>query len=431
MTTLPLVLAVLSLPLSVYGDGDEPFEWSASFDLTVSNGYSWRAEKTGCPLSSQSYAEATMKIAVIAIANTSLAGLKAAEETAEDAFKSATDLQVNGGSIMTGMGYNLVFKNDQSMSSYPISVTVAGSYGIYAEHIPTEFEFENHYLVDESDNDVEPVAVEGGPVGHSHGHVGECILGTARPDCECTNAGKMDCRQREKMIEQMKVLMDNDCNKSCNCYKEVCRDAFFFIDMHHSGCDEDDLPKDIEENYHDYEGACQRCYQPPHQNMALPQCDFSPCNKEYALGNTTLLNTPACQADRCQNETCQSAWRHVIAHHDSCCSDTTPELLEEKFHDFEETCLLGCRLRFNETYVANCNAPKNQGLRSDSNKDDDGLSEGGLIAIVVVVVVVALVILGALIFYCYLKPKTIEEARKTPMKLATQTSAQDELKAAV
>mmetsp|Transcript_4674 Transcript_4674/g.8422 ORF Transcript_4674/g.8422 Transcript_4674/m.8422 type:complete len:143 (+) Transcript_4674:305-733(+) len=137
---------------------------------------------------------------------------------------------------------------------------------------------------------------------------------------------------------------------------------FYFVDMHHSACDENALPMAVEEGFHDFEGACQRCYESPHQNPALEACNPIDC-KDYdsITSNITYLSTPSndCITSQCAAGDCQASWQTVIAYHDTCCDEDLPETIEESFHDFEEVCLFGCNVQAPEGYEVDCTLPKN------------------------------------------------------------------------
>jgi len=399
-------------------------EWAASFDLT-SGSYTWRSQKTGCPLSAQSYAEETMNFVVLSLPNSTAPGLESAHEIASsvlDGSNSPLVPRLNGEALAVGIGYTLTFDQNSPQTLFPITIISDGAYGIFTEHNPAELEFDAHYLFDSNEVDVEPVVVDGEGEEHEHGHSEECVPPTSLPDCECTNAGPLDCGDTTKVTEAFETLEANSCNSGCNCYDPVCRDAFFIVDMYHSGCDADDVPAMVETNFHNYEGSCQSCFIRPYQNPALPQCTPATCEEpSAAISNFTLLQDLNCSLSQCQDEPCKSAWRVVISHHDSCCESDVPEMIEDGFHDFEESCLGGCNIVFEENYVVDCAAPKNAGLSDGPSRDDDDndekLSTGEVIAIVVPIVVVVCAVGFALLYYCYLKPQTEDETRKAPAKL--------------
>uniref|UniRef100_A0A7S3YE20 Uncharacterized protein n=1 Tax=Lotharella globosa TaxID=91324 RepID=A0A7S3YE20_9EUKA len=318
-------------------DGDHAFEWAASFDLMANQPYVWQAQKTGCPVENQSYADPSMMFVMVPLDNSTAEGLEAAEETAEELFEGDL-IVVSPGfqSIMPGVGIQLTFDDEVSTSMFPFNVTKSGAYGIFLEHDPSEFEFDEHYLVSDGE-DVEAVALLFEEEdGHSHGHTTECVELTDRPDCSCLTAdmGEMNCENTTKVEEAYQYLVSNKCNEGCNCYDEGCAMNFYFLDMHHKGCDEDALPLEVEEGFHDFEGSCQRCYQQPYMNPALDACDPIDCKDRDSIeANITYLSTPLndCITTGCAAGDCQEAWRTMIAYHDSCCDSDLPETIEETY----------------------------------------------------------------------------------------------------
>jgi len=174
--------------------------------------------------------------------------------------------------------------------------------------------------------------------------------------------------------------------------------------------------------FHWFEGACVRCYEKPFQNPVLATCGTSRCVKADVASNLTIVtqcvNDNQCNAN---NATCAAAWNNVILEHDSCCESDLPDNLGTLFHQYEESCTAGCNIPFNATYATNCADAKNTAYvrSSSSDDDDDKLKTGALVAIVVVVAVVVIAVLFGLLYFCYLKPKTIEEAQTGPVPMAS------------
>lgn len=220
--------------------------------------------------------------------------------------------------------------------------------------MPTEFEHDAHFLFDGSGTDIESIAETGIEGGHDHG-VSTCVAPTARPDCSCTAAGTLDCTDQTAITNAWQTLVQNNCNSSCTCYDNTaCRDAFFVIDLHHSGCNATHLPQYIEEGYHDYEPSCQRCYTPPYQDPNYGSCGVENCtDSEGVINQWNILTngTFNCSGNGCQSAICSSAWNAVVAHHDGCCFSDIPQVIEDDYHTWETTCVGGCNLNYNTSYV--------------------------------------------------------------------------------
>mmetsp|Transcript_32434 Transcript_32434/g.60324 ORF Transcript_32434/g.60324 Transcript_32434/m.60324 type:complete len:455 (-) Transcript_32434:403-1767(-) len=441
-----LLLVTLAVFADEHGEDGHAIEYGGSFTLMPNVGYTWQAQKTGCPLTQQSYADPTMKFIIVELTNTSRAALMAAEEAAEELLE-AQNLPVvrSTNQIPVGTAVTLEFDQSVGTSQFPISVEPSANnpnnaYGIFTEHGPLEFEFDQHYLIDSDGTDVEPEALMAeGDGEHAHGHSEECVLPTDRPDCGCTNAGTLNCGDPDDVLRSFEYLENNACSEQCNCYQEGCRDAFFVVDMHHSGCNAEQLPKIVEEKFHDYELSCQRCYTSPFQNPVLETCAPIDCkNSDIINGNYSLLETPECLADRCKSAECQKAWQITIAYHDECCGEDLPDALSDGFHDLEEVCLGGCNIPEVEGYTVNCSLSKNLGFITEgektennddnNNDDDDKLSTGAIVGITIAAVAVFLALAFAVVYKCCLKPAAIDEAHVTAMKMKSSV-AEEEVKA--
>merc|ERR1719326_1126090 len=68
-----------------------------------------------------------------------------------------------------GVCYNLVVDDTKDDTTYTIATDGIKGISFYAQHVPTEFERDRHYLYDTKDKDIEPVAQESAG-GHDHDH---------------------------------------------------------------------------------------------------------------------------------------------------------------------------------------------------------------------------------------------------------------------
>merc|ERR1719331_1741968 len=55
-------------------------------------------------------------------------------------------------------------------STFTIVTTGLSGLAVFAQHVPTEFERDAHYLYDSANVDIEPVAQASGSGGHAHDH---------------------------------------------------------------------------------------------------------------------------------------------------------------------------------------------------------------------------------------------------------------------
>ncbi len=110
--------------------------------------------------------------------------IEAVEETAEGLLEGDDADEKNGGDVLVAaeMAYSLVFDAESEMTVFEIAVAEAGTYVFFTEHMPFEFEANEHFFKDADGTDVEPIAQEPdmdhdhdhdhGHDDHAHGHDG-------------------------------------------------------------------------------------------------------------------------------------------------------------------------------------------------------------------------------------------------------------------
>ena len=150
-----------------HGDhGGEVFEWAGVFEISDTT-HTWSMQKVD-----GAYADPTMWLVLIPTDSPT-------EDTMHD-LEGGIDALVDGGCT--------VVEDGESMSSIAadgtcfelhvgtgddstFTIDTAGITGVamYAQHVPTEFERDQHYLKDSAGEDIEPVAQEGAGA-HDHGH---------------------------------------------------------------------------------------------------------------------------------------------------------------------------------------------------------------------------------------------------------------------
>ena len=100
--------------------------------------------------------------------------IEAVEETAEELLESKTSAKkTNGGTLVAKeIAYSLNFDDSQNMTVFTVEIAENGKYAFFTEHMPFEFEADEHFFQDLSGNDVEPIAQEpdSGHHDHHHGH---------------------------------------------------------------------------------------------------------------------------------------------------------------------------------------------------------------------------------------------------------------------
>ena len=149
--------AVVSSALAARGalaSGAHEFEWAGIFE-TPDDAYVWQAEKVN-----DAYADATMKVVIYAETAAGHEELEAREDAGDTALGgSCTTVKQRNDVLTPGSGcVKLQFDNAWHTSSFKIDTTGVAAVSIFAEHVPTEFERDTHYLKDVNGDDVEPVA---------------------------------------------------------------------------------------------------------------------------------------------------------------------------------------------------------------------------------------------------------------------------------
>lgn len=149
--------------------GGSPVEWAGTFELVHGESYAWTAQKAGGDCAG--YADCTMMLAIIEVEDDSAEELEAAMASAEALFESddgCPDL-ANGGALTMGACSTLIFDQEVYSSIWDLAVPADrrrledhdhGDHGFFvfaAQHFPTEFELDSHYLKDDLGTDVEPL----------------------------------------------------------------------------------------------------------------------------------------------------------------------------------------------------------------------------------------------------------------------------------
>ena len=152
-----------------HGHGDGPFEWAGIFEMNDDT-HTWSMQKVG-----GDYADPTMRLVLIPTDTVDEDTMHRLEGGVEELMDGDCAI-VEDGETMTpiaaeGTCFELhVGSGDDSM----FTIDTAGVTGMamYAQHVPTEFERDQHYLKDSAGTDIEPVAQEGAGA-HGHGGHGE------------------------------------------------------------------------------------------------------------------------------------------------------------------------------------------------------------------------------------------------------------------
>ena len=208
-----------------HGHGEGAFEWAGLFELKAGT-YNWSFSKVD-----GSYADPAMKMVIIETKD-----IHDSEELAEKLLEAKTSDNKSNGSVLTAkdISYTLNFNESKNVTSFKVEIKKDGKYAFFTEHMPFEFEANEHFFKDKSGNDIEPIAQEpseggGHHRGHAHSHgefdvhiwldpnnakviVKEVANELASLDSKNSNFYKMNAK---KTVEKLDILI-NQIDKSIN-----------------------------------------------------------------------------------------------------------------------------------------------------------------------------------------------------------------------
>ena len=163
-------MAVLQMPGGHahhhHAHGDGAFEWAGIFELS-DNSHTWSMQKVG-----GDYADPSMRIVLIPTNTPTEEVMHSLEGGVEALMDGDSCTVVEDGEAMAsiatdGSCFELhVGTGDDS--TYTIDTTGLTGLAVFAQHVPTEFERDQHYLKDSAGADIEPTAQEGAGA-HDHG----------------------------------------------------------------------------------------------------------------------------------------------------------------------------------------------------------------------------------------------------------------------
>jgi len=151
------------------GEGNKEghaFEWAGAFELTPGQ-YKWTFAKVG-----DDYADPKMKMVFLSSGLTGAEAIEASKEVAQELLESGSETNQVHGDVLTpnaNIAYQLVFDSNKKVTEYRIVIKKKGVYVFFTEHMPFEFEADEHFLKDIAKVDVEPIAQEPDS-GHHHHH---------------------------------------------------------------------------------------------------------------------------------------------------------------------------------------------------------------------------------------------------------------------
>ena len=148
-----------------HGDahGEGAFEWAGVFDLSAGT-YKWSFAKVD-----GDYADPAMKMVIL-----NSGDIEASEELAKELLgaKNSETKRNNDKLVAQEKAYFLSFNEKKDITTFTVEIKKAGKYAFFTEHMPFEFEADEHFFKNVSGDDVEPIAQvpdEGDHHHHDHG----------------------------------------------------------------------------------------------------------------------------------------------------------------------------------------------------------------------------------------------------------------------
>ena len=271
------------------------------------------------------YADATMLMVFIPTSTPTEAGMEAEEADAATLIAGTCADTAPGAITVAAEGscYNFVPDQSAAQSTWTIDVTGLGGLVIAAQHVPTEFEDDRHYLyvTGTSYTDIEPIAQEGGG-GHAHAHGAAeiCACAATEPD----HPFSLDCHDRAAIAASAAKLESADCVAStAGCDVVVdgmmpCRGAFYHLHYIQGWCGDASMLLSEEQTLHDYEAFCPTCTVHRPFVEGHPTCVFPDCTDvDAALAHAQVLTDAGCEIEGgdgtcCRNDAEKAAWRAVL-----------------------------------------------------------------------------------------------------------------------
>ena len=141
------------------------FEWAGKFQLSKGS-YKWSFAKVG-----GEYADPAMKMVILESND-----IESSEELAKELLgsKKSINKKNNGTLVASNKAYVLNFDQGKESTVFNVEIQEDGQYTFFTEHMPFEFEAEEHFFKDLSNSDVEPIAQvpDEGEGHHHHDHGG-------------------------------------------------------------------------------------------------------------------------------------------------------------------------------------------------------------------------------------------------------------------
>ncbi|MBL6884023.1 MAG: zinc ABC transporter substrate-binding protein [Candidatus Thalassarchaeum sp.] len=200
------------------GHGDGAFEWAGIFEMN-DNSHTWSMQKVG-----GAYADPTMRLVLIPTDSPNETTMHTLESDAETLITGDSCTIIEDGESMSPVATGSCFElhvGTGDDSTFTINTTGLTGMAMYAQHVPTEFERDQHYLKDTAGTDIEPIAQEGaGAHGHDDHHAEypichntethENMEGTNQSDCETAGHLWMEGEPNDGTLGFLTIHVENE-----------------------------------------------------------------------------------------------------------------------------------------------------------------------------------------------------------------------------
>ena len=171
-----------------------------------------------------------------------------------------------------------------------------------------------------------------------HGHDDEHGHAAEKCACMAEELGfAMDCSDTNAMMEALMVLKSSGCNTDCS--SPECQKNWYIVQTHHDYCDENAMPNEIEDDFHDYDEVCESCDIKRAFVEGAAMCPTPNCADDSGNEAYVSLVENDCATD-CAPDICRDAYFLLVATHDNCDHDALSVAAEEGLHDFEDVCAM-------------------------------------------------------------------------------------------
>ncbi len=153
-----------------HGHGSGPFEWAGIFEMNDAT-HTWSMQKVD-----GDYADPTMRLVLIPTDTPTEETMHGLESGVEALIEGDCTVVEDGETMSSIAAEGSCFElhvGTGDDSTFTIDTDGITGMSMYAQHVPTEFERDQHYLKDSAGTDIEPVAQEGAGAHGDHGDHGD------------------------------------------------------------------------------------------------------------------------------------------------------------------------------------------------------------------------------------------------------------------